>query len=31
MKTKIIIENGETEIVLTPENDFDRDVLEKNT
>lgn len=29
MKTKVIIENGETEIILTPDNDFDREVLEK--
>lgn len=29
MKTKVIIENGETEIVLTPENIFERDLLQK--
>lgn len=29
MKAKVIIENGETEIVLTPENDFEEDVLKK--
>ena len=29
MKSKVIIENGETELVLTPENDFDRGILEK--
>ena len=29
MKTKVIIENGETDIILTPENDFDKGVLEK--
>jgi hypothetical protein len=29
MKTKIVIENGETEIVLKPENEFDNDVLQK--
>ena len=29
MKTKVIIENGKTEIVLTPENDFELDVIEK--
>ena len=29
MKTKVIIENGETELILTPENDFERDILEK--
>jgi hypothetical protein len=29
MKAKVIIENGETTIILTPENDFDRDILEK--
>ena len=29
MKTKVVIEDGETEILLTPENDFEKDVLEK--
>lgn len=29
MKTKVIIENGESKIVLTPENDFEKDILEK--
>jgi hypothetical protein len=29
MKAKVVIENGETEIILTPSNDFDKDVLEK--
>jgi len=29
MKTKVIIENGKTEIVLTPENDFEKNVLER--
>lgn len=29
MKTKVVIENGETTIVLTPENDFENDVIEK--
>ena len=29
MKTKVVIENGETTIVLTPENDFERDIIEK--
>jgi succinylarginine dihydrolase len=29
MKTKIVIENGKTELILTPENDFDKDVLKK--
>ena len=29
MKAQVIIENGETTIVLTPENMFDKDVLEK--
>ena len=29
MKAKVIIENGETTIVLTPENDFERDIIEK--
>tara|TARA_R110000744_G_scaffold251755_1_gene367626 strand:+ start:2413 stop:2616 length:204 start_codon:yes stop_codon:yes gene_type:complete len=29
MKTKVIIENGYTKILLTPENDFETDVIEK--
>ena len=29
MKSKLIIENGYTEIILTPENDFETDVIEK--
>lgn len=29
MKAKVIIENGETTITLTPENDFDTDLMEK--
>jgi len=29
MKAKVIIENGETSIVLTPENEFEIDVIEK--
>ena len=29
MKAKVIIENGETTIVLTPENTFEIDVIEK--
>ena len=29
MKAKIIIENGETTLVLTPENDFEIDMIEK--
>lgn len=29
MKAKVIIENGCTEIILTPENEFEEDVLEK--
>ncbi len=29
MKAKVIIENGETEIILTPSNEFDKEVLEK--
>lgn len=29
MKTKVVIENGETTIALTPENDFERDIIEK--
>jgi hypothetical protein len=28
MKAKVIIENGETNIVLTPENSFEKGVLE---
>lgn len=29
MRAKVIIENGETTIVLTPENVFEIDVIEK--
>lgn len=29
MKAKVIIENGETTIILNPENDFDTDIVEK--
>ena len=29
MKAKIIIENGETTIVLTPQNEFEVDLIEK--
>lgn len=29
MKAKVIIENGITELVLTPENDFENDIIEK--
>ena len=29
MKTKVVIENLETTIVLIPENDFERDIIEK--
>jgi hypothetical protein len=29
MKATVIIENGETTIVLTPENEFEIDVIEK--
>lgn len=29
MKVKVIIENGETEIRLMPENVFEKDVVEK--
>lgn len=29
MKTKVVIENNKTQIILTPENDFEIDVLEK--
>ena len=29
MKAKVIIENGKTSISLTPENAFEKDVIEK--
>lgn len=29
MKAKVIIENGQTKIDLTPENDFEKDIIEK--
>ena len=29
MKAKVIIENGETTIILKPENNFDKGILEK--
>jgi len=29
MKAKVIIENGETNIILTPENVFETDLIEK--
>ena len=29
MKAKVVIENGETEVILTPQNEFEIDVLEK--
>lgn len=29
MKAKVIIENGETTILLTPENGFEIDIIEK--
>ena len=29
MKASVVIKNGTTEIVLTPENDFELDVIEK--
>lgn len=29
MKAKVIIENGETTIFLTPENEFEIDIIEK--
>lgn len=29
MKAKVIIENGETTILLTPENEFEIDIIEK--
>ena len=29
MNTKIVIENGNTSILLTPENDFEKDIIEK--
>jgi len=28
MKTKVIIENGKTMIILTPENEFEKDMVE---
>ena len=29
MKAKVIIQNGKTEIILSPENDFEIDLIEK--
>lgn len=29
MKAKVIIENGESKIILTPENEFEIDLIEK--
>ena len=29
MRSKVVIENGETNIVLTPQNDFETSVLDK--
>jgi hypothetical protein len=29
MKAKVIIENGESEIILVPENEFEIDLIEK--
>ena len=29
MKAKVIIENRETTIILTPENEFEKDIIEK--
>lgn len=29
MRTKVVIENGEIDIVLTPENNFEKDIIEK--
>jgi len=29
MKAKVIIENGQTAITLTPENNFETDIIEK--
>jgi len=29
MKTKVIIEHGQTKIILTPENDFESDISKK--
>jgi len=29
MKAKVIIENGKTSVILTPENDFEIDIIEK--
>lgn len=30
MKTKVIIERGEVNIILTPENEFEKDIIEKS-
>ena len=29
MKAKVIIENGQTKIELSPENEFEKDIIEK--
>jgi len=29
MKAKVIIEHGTTSIILTPENEFEKDIIEK--
>lgn len=29
MKSKVTIENGEVDIILTPENEFEKDIIEK--
>ena len=29
MKAKVIIEQGRTKVILTPENDFETDIIEK--
>lgn len=31
MKSKVVIENHEVDIILTPENDFEKDLIEKIT
>ncbi len=29
MKAKVIIENGDATIILTPENEFEKDIIDK--
>ena len=29
MKAKVIIENGDSTIILTPENEFEKDIIDK--